>query len=420
MIGGVTFAGQTAGADPNLPLILNDYLYQAAMNNSSLRAAFESWRAAMEQIPQAAALEDPQFTYGYMIREEMETRSGPHRQTYSIMQMFPWFGKLQARTDAAAAQAKAAHYQYEAAKVSLIYQTSSVFYEFAYLAGALDIARENLELIKHFEQVAREKYRTSEGSHPDIVLAQIELATLEDELITITRTRKPIVAQLNAVMNQPIGRELPWPKQEEFKPIEINPDTIAQQIRSANPQLAAMSQRILASRKTVKLAGKRYWPDVTLGIEVEDAPNRGNVEKTRDPIAAIISINLPIWVDSYSAGVRQAKAETAAARREKQQAEFDLVARAEQVMFELDDNLRKVHLYSDVLIPKVKEMIQVSEQAYRTNMIDFLTLLDAQKKLLDFQLKHRRVLSNYLQKQAELELLIGGSLTLEKQVKPQD
>jgi outer membrane protein TolC len=408
---GVSFA-QAASDEPNTPLILNDYLYQAAMNNSGLRASFESWRAAMEQIPQAAALDDPKFTFSYFVREETRHSDSPREQDYRITQMFPWFGKLQARTDAVAAQAQAAQHRYEAARVKLVYQTSSVFYEFAYLAKAVDVAKDNLELTKHFEQVAREKYRTAGGSHPDVVRAQIELATMEDDLISMTRMRKPIVAQLNAVMNQPTDRDLPWPKQEEFKLVEIKPDIIAGHIRSANPELAAMSQQILASRKMEDLAGKRYWPDVELGIEIDNMPNKGS--GMQNPVMAMVSINLPIWVDSYSAGVKQAQAMTAMAQREKRQAEFDLVAQAEQVMFELDDNLRKIRLYENVLIPKAKEMIDVSEQAYRTNTIDFMSLIDAQQKLLNFQLKYQRALSNYLQKKAELEMLTGKPLTEEK------
>jgi outer membrane protein TolC len=410
-IAGMSFA-QTISNEPNIPLVLDDYLYQAAMNNSGLRAAFESWRAAMEQIPQAAALDDPRFTYGYFL-QEVETRVGPQKHRLGLTQMFPWFGKLDVRTDAAAAEAKAAHHSYEAVKVKLFYQTSSVFYEFAYLAKAVDIAKDNLELMKHFEQVAREKYRTAEGSHPDIVRAQIELATMEDDLISMTQMRRPVVAQLNAVMNRSTDRDLPWPKQEEFIPVEINTQAIVEQIHSANPELSAMAQQVLASRRMAELAGKRYWPDVTLGVDwiVTDQARMPNVYGSgRDAVVAMISINLPIWTDSYSAGVKQANAMTAMAQREKRQAEFDLVAQAEQVMFELDDNLRKIRLYENVLIPKAKEMIDVSEQAYRTNMIDFLSLLDAQKKLLGFQLKHQRVLANYLQKQAELEMLTGQRL----------
>lgn len=411
-------AGVSAGSpaiDPNNPRQLEDYLYLAALNNAGLKSSYERFRAAGAMIDQAKALDDPQLTFGYFVRDQMEDGRSLHEQDYRIMQMFPWFGKLEARTDAASAQAWAAFHRYQAAKVKLIYQVSSVFYEFAYLAQAVEIARDNLELMKHFEQVAREKYRTAEGTHPDIVRAQIELATMEDDLITMTRMRKPVAAQLNAVLNQPTDRELQWPAQEKVVFAEIVPDAIIQQIHSSNPELAAMQQQILASRKMMTLAKKRYWPDISLGVEYQNMPNRGDDEQ--NPVIAMISINLPIWVDSYSAGFRQAAAETAMARREKMQTEFDLAAQAQQVLFDIDDSGRKIRLYEDVLIPKAKEMIDVSEQAYRTNTIDFLSLLDAQKKLLEFQLRHQRAAANYLQKRAELEMLIGKPITTKEQAK---
>ncbi len=415
VIGMICQAEPPADTDPNIPQTLNDYLYQSAMNNSGLQASFNSWKAALEQIPQAASLDDPQFTFSYFLREEMKHSDSPREQDYTIMQMFPWFGKLEARTDAAAAQAKAAHHRYQAAKVKLVYQTSSVFYEFAYLAKAVDVASQNLEIMKHFEQVAREKYRIAVGSNPDVIRVQMELATMEDDLISMTRMRKPIVAQLNAIMNQPAGKDLPWPKQNPFAAVEISADQIAQQIRSANPELAAMQQQIVASRKTVDLAKKRYWPDVGLGIEVDNMPNRGS--GMQNPVMAMVTINLPIWVESYSAGVKQAQAETAMARREKQQMEFDLIAQSEQVIYEMEDNLRKIRLYENVLIPKAKEMIEVTEQAYRTNTVDFMTLLDAEQKLLKFQLMYERSLTNYLQKKAELEMMTGQSLLPVEEVK---
>lgn len=401
-------AEQITAPDPNTPQSLKDYLYLAAMNNSGLHASFNAWKAALEQIPQAAALDDPQFTFTYYLREEMKHSDTPREQDYTIMQMFPWFGKLAARTDAAAAQAQAAHHRYQANKIKLFYQTSSVFYEFAYLANAVEVAKQNLEIMKRFEQVARDKYRTAVGSNPDVIRAQIELATMEDDLISMTQMRKPIIAQLNAVMNQPAGRDLPWPQRDEFKPVETKSDAIAEQIRSANPELAAMHQQIIASRKMVDLAKKRYWPDVGLGIEVDNMPNNGS--EMQNPVMAMITINLPIWVESYSAGVKQAQAETAMARREKQQMEFDLIAQSEQIIYEMDDNLRKIRLYENVLIPKAKEMIEVTEQAYQTNSVDFMTLLDAEQKLLKYQLMYERSLTNYLQKKAEIEMLTGKPL----------
>ncbi len=167
-----------------------------ALHNAGLKAAFEEWKAAVEQIPQAETLPDPTFTYSYFI-EQIQTQ-----QQAGIMQMFPWFGKIEARTDAAAAAAKAAQKRYEAARLELFAQVKDVFYEYAYLANATRIARDNVELMQHFEEVARTKYITAAATHPDIIRAQIEVAKLQDELVSLERLRGPTVARANAVLNR--------------------------------------------------------------------------------------------------------------------------------------------------------------------------------------------------------------------------
>ena len=96
--------------------------------------------------------------------------------------MFPWFGKIAARTDAAAAAAKAAQSRYEARQVQLFSEVKQAFYEYAYLAGATRVAKENLALMQHFEEVARTKHLTAAATHPDILRAQIEVAKLQNEL----------------------------------------------------------------------------------------------------------------------------------------------------------------------------------------------------------------------------------------------
>ena len=50
-------------------LTLSDCMKEAALNNAQLKASFEGWKAALEQIPQAKALQDPKFTFGYYIEE---------------------------------------------------------------------------------------------------------------------------------------------------------------------------------------------------------------------------------------------------------------------------------------------------------------------------------------------------------------
>ncbi len=62
---------------------LSDYLAYAALNNPGLEAAFNRWKAALEEVPQVKSLPDPRFNYKYFI-QEVETRVGPQRQSLGI------------------------------------------------------------------------------------------------------------------------------------------------------------------------------------------------------------------------------------------------------------------------------------------------------------------------------------------------
>jgi hypothetical protein len=97
---------------------LNNYLAYAALANPQLEAAFNRWKAALEMVTQAHTLPDPRFNYGYFI-QEVETRVGPQEQRPGLSQMFPWFGKLKLRSEAAREGTNAALQQYEAAKLKL-------------------------------------------------------------------------------------------------------------------------------------------------------------------------------------------------------------------------------------------------------------------------------------------------------------
>ena len=266
---GSTGWGADVAADANAPATLPDYLRYAALHNSGLQAAFEEWKGALQQIPQAKALPDPRFTYGYFI-EEVETRVGPQRQRVSVTQVFPWFGTIEARTDAAAAAARAARKRYEAKKLQLFYEVRDAFFEYVYLQRAIGIARDNLDLIRHFEEVVRSKYVTATAGHPDIIRAQVELATLDDKLKTLEELRTPIVARLNAVLNRP-GGMLPWPRQMLTSPANVNRSELFDTLRQQNPELQALDFEAESARSRVELAKKKFYPDLGIGVDWIDS-----------------------------------------------------------------------------------------------------------------------------------------------------
>lgn len=409
---------QCAGAsgrpsDANSLVKLEDYLIVASLNNAALKVSFERWKAAVESIPQAKSLPDPKFTYAYFI-EEVETRVGPQRQKFDITQTFPWFGTIKARTDEAAAKAKAAYKRYEARKLQLFRQVKHVFYEYDYLAKATEITGENLQLVENFEEVARSRYATSATSHPDIIRAQIELAILEDRLKSLQELRPAIVARLNSILNRPVSSDLPWPEPSPYQPVSIDFSQLNALIVRNNPDLQAANYEIEAARSGERLAKKRSYPGIGIGVSYIDTAHAmasGVDDSGKDPIMGVVSLTLPIWADGYNAAERQARTQLRAKTHEKIQMKNELAAKARQLLYEFEDNDRKIRLYRDVIISKAKDMLVVSETAYLGGTIDFLSLIDAQRTLLKYELYYERLVSENAQKLAELDMLAGAELS---------
>lgn len=391
---------------------LGDYLRYGALHNAGLKSAFENWKATLEQVPQAKVLPDPRFTYAYFI-EQVETRVGPQENKFGISQTFPWFGKIKARTDAAAAMANAAQEKYQAEKLRLFYRVKDAFYEYVYLKSAISIAKQNLELLKHFEEVARIKYMTAAVRHPDIIRAQIALATLEDKVKSLEQLRQPITAELNSILNRQVNSPLEWPQRPGFELVEISRNEVIAAMRTHNPELTALQFEITAARSLITLAKKKVYPDITVGldwIQTGSANNPNLSDSGKDPIVAMVSMNLPIWGESYKAAERQAKLRLAKTSSKRIQKENDIISLLAKVMYNYDDSNRKIDLYRDVLIPKAKEMVQTSEVAYRAAEVDFFSLIDAQRKLLSFELLYERALTDNRQRLAEIQMLTGSEL----------
>jgi outer membrane protein, heavy metal efflux system len=445
-----------SAAEPNLPTLddsatLEDYLVYAAFNNPGLEAAFNVWKAALERVPQEESLPDPRFTYRNFIRE-VETRVGPQDQALGLSQLFPWFGKLELRGNVAAEAAEAANQRYENQKLALFFEVKDAFYEYYYLGRAIDVVQENFELVEYLESVARARYKTASTGHPDVIRAQVEMGKLEDQLSSLRDLLVPIVARLNAVLNRPTNATLPLPTTIPNESLNISEDEVLAQLVSSSPVLKALDHEIERARHAVALAKKDYFPDFTLGVDYTDVgsakrsgpPGFGNPAAVRsasrfaggmgdlidayalgksfgpggrpgdsgkDAWMVSLSVNIPIWHQKYAAGEREARARYLAALSARTEQENSLTSTTQLTLFEHRDAGRKIALYRDVLVPKARESIGSTETAFRAGAASFLDLVDAERTLLEFELSYERALANRAQRLAELEMLVGRSLS---------
>lgn len=390
---------------------LSDYLTYAALNNPELEASFNKWKASLEKISQVDALPDPKFTYAYFI-EQVETRVGPQVQKFGLSQMFPWFGKLSLRSDIAAEAANADFQRYQAVKFSVFYRVKKSYYEYSYLQRAISVTEDNIELLKHLESVAQSKYKTG-GSQIGVIKAQVELGKLDDRIRTLQELRGPISARLNAALNRPQESALPWPQNAPLSGAKVVDDEMFDQLSNANPQLLALDNLIKKEEQAIVLARREYYPDFMIGvdyIDTDEALMEGTLDSGKDPVVAMIAIDIPLWRGKYKAGVKEAKFRKEAVTQMRSNQGNQLEADLKMALYRFRDAERKIDLYGDTLVPQANQSLSVTEEAYRAGAADFLNLIDAERLLLEFQLSHERSLVDREIALAEIEKLIGKPL----------
>ena len=393
---------------------LENYLRYAALNNPALEAAFLQWRAALERAPQSRALPEPRLTYRYYI-EEVETRVGPQRQAFGIAQSFPWPGTLRLKESVATEAARAAKARYEAEKLAVFNEVKQAYYDVAYLGRAIEIVAESKKLLAFLEKVIRARYRVAAAKHPDLIRVQVELAKVDDRLHSLRDLRHPMTARLNSALNRPEDAPVPWPKSIGQPPLAASDEQVLAWLRESNPELLALEYEAGSAREAASLAGKKFFPDITLGldyIDTSDALGSGMRDSGKDPIIGMISLTLPLWQGKYRAAEREARARQKATLKTRANRNNHLGARVKMALFEGRDSERKISLHRDVLIPKGQQSMKATEAAYRAGNAGVLDLVDAQRLLLEFQLSYERAVADHAKAIAELEMLVGRELPL--------
>jgi len=398
------------GTPPGLPALteqsgLEDCLRYAALNNPGLRAAFDRWRGALERVAQVTTLPDPRLT---LMGMWMEGRSGLAERRVEVMQEFPWFGKLRLRGEVALAEADAERQRFEAAALDLAFRVKDAFYELYYLARAIAVTTENIDLLKYIEAVARSLYQVGSTQYADVIRSQVELAKLEDDLRTLHEMKAPTAARLNAALNRPSETAVPLPKAIPEETLETDAARLLAQMREANPELKALGADVARQQAAVRLAEKDFYPDFSLGLRLTDTASVGGMDS--DSLMPMIGLTLPIWRGKYRAARNEAKAMLSGAQLSLADRANALSAEIEMAWFKFRDATRKIGLYRDTLVPKAQQSLKATETAYKAAKASLADLIDAERVLLAFRLEYERALADRAQRLAELESLIGRPL----------
>jgi outer membrane protein, heavy metal efflux system len=395
------------------PVGLNELEAELLENNPELRAAAELAEAERYRSIAVSSLDDPIFTYGYF-GESIQTRNGPQEQLFQLSQKVPLGGQLSLMGEMAEMGADSARSSASAVTWKVLTELRLAYYDLWWVDQALRITAEEEEVLRSLEEIAQSKYATAKSSLQDVLKAQLARSRLEERRILYKQRRSTLTALINRLLARPVGSNIE-PDMDIVKaaiPLGLSLEDMLTAAGESNPRLRAKEHLTERARSGMSLARRGYIPDLVLGAQYFQigSGETTSPEDGKDAWLVTAGINLPFWFWKNKAEVSEASARIQGAeedyRRERTAIEFEVKDR----YFRFMTALEQVLLYENNLLPQSQQAFEAARADYETGKVDFLNLLESERRLLEIRLAYLQVVANTHKHRAELEQAVGRRL----------
>jgi cobalt-zinc-cadmium efflux system outer membrane protein len=390
---------------------LDRYLLEAAENNPGLKSAFNEYLATLEKVPQVGTLPDPQVTFGYYI-QPVETRVGPQKARISASQMFPWFGTLGAKKDAASQMANSKYELLEEAKSRLFYDVKSTYYNLYFTQKAIEITLENITILNTFRKLALIKLEAGIVSSVDVLRVEMEIADLENQLALLKDNYVVMQTGFNNLLNVDEQRPVTIPDSLVNTDFDMTREAILDSIRNGNHRVLQMEFMEASYEKQQIVARKMGKPDLVLGLDYVVTGKSSNpiispTESGKDAmIFPMVGISIPLYRQKYTSMVK----ETVFMQKSIENSRLDKINVLETTFEEANrdykDAGRRLPLYYNQS-GRAEKALNILQTSYETDGENFEEMLRMERQLLKYKLELEKARADKHAAIAFINYLIG-------------
>lgn len=363
---------------------LADYQRIASENNPGLQAKYKEFEAALQKVPQVGSLPDPAFSFGYFI-SPVETRVGPQRAKFSLTQMFPWFGTLEAQRDATALMAEARYQSFLDARNQLHYQVAASYYPLYELKRWKQIEQENIDILQSYKTIANSKFKSGAAPMVDVLRVDLMLKDAETNLSILNQKEKPLRASFNQLLNR---------EEREVVLIEDSLEVEAfavgfrrDSLLTNNPVLDALDLKIQASEASELAAKKQGLPKLGVGLDyavVDERNDMSLADNGKDIFMPMVSVSIPIFRGKYKAAIKEAQLMQESYTLQREELVNSLSSGYETVWFDIQQQLELIELYENQLVT-TGQSLNLLFSAYGNSGKEFEEVLRMQQQLLKYE-----------------------------------
>jgi cobalt-zinc-cadmium efflux system outer membrane protein len=409
-IGVTARAGETVVVEPRgSGLTLGDALALALKGSPNLASFSWETRAREAGALQAGLLPNPVFT------ADVENIGGSGlagglrsaETTLLLSQLVELGGKRAKRRSVGEHEVRIAEWEYEAARLEVIAETTAAFVDAVARQDAIGLAEQQIRWSEDVLRTIWAQVRSGAVSSAEVPRAELE----------VTKQRIKHRRRVRALRTAYVRLATAWGASEPsfdtvagdlgaIAPIPLEAELVERM--ATTPELARWQAEVTKRRAAIALEDAGRIPDVTLGL----GPRHFN--DTND-WAMVVGVQVPIPVFDRNQGARQAaRSRLSRSREEERSAALRLRRSLSQAYQELASASEEIEALRDEAIPTAERAYGATKRAQRQGAVQFTEVLDAQRSL--FALRTQLVLAqaSYHRARARTEALIGGPLTPEK------
>jgi outer membrane protein TolC len=384
---------------------------EVVARNPTLAQMVAAWQAAAARYPQVTALDDPMFAATVGPGTIAPDDSGVEfAYRLEISQKLPFPGKLKLRGERALAEASAAGRDVDDTRLQLVESAQTAFYDYYLVERALEVNQESLRLLRTFRKNAQTRYETGLVPQQDLLQADVEIGKEWDRRLELEQMRQVAIARINTLLHLPPDSPVPPPTKQLDVPQGL-PD--AQLLRATalarRPDLQALADRIAAEEASLRLAHKDWYPDFEPFFMYDRF--MGNTTDNRDLSTMLgVRLNLPVYHGRRNGAIAEAEARLA-------QRKAELARLTDQVNFQVQEayaraqrSARSVALYRKTILRAAQANVEAAQAAYTTGKVPFVSLIEAQRNVVNLRDRYYEALADSFRRRAALERAVGGPL----------
>jgi outer membrane protein TolC len=378
-------------------------------NNPAIKEAESRWQASIHRVRQANAWDDPRIAGESRVHRYVDVPPNAFMdQTLGIEQLIPITGKNLVRGRIAGAEAFSAFEEARRTQLDVIAKARGTYFQLANAYDQLDINSNNLTSLKQIADISRDRYEAGLESAANVLVAETDYSKLQEARRDLERNLSDAQSQLNTLMNRDAFAPIAAPVAATVNHEHLSMSNLLAITLAQRPEVQMARAKIDSEKSKLQLAHRAWIPDPAIGIKGQRYNDAAEAVSELD---AGLSFTIP-WVNpgKYSAGVREARANLAAAEQGLEREQKEALRLLRDQLAKIETFHHHVELFRDKLVPQAQQAFEATQLSYESGKTTFLDWISVQRNLRDIEAMGREHLAHYQMAVAELEAVIGSEL----------